>query len=182
MNACFERLTAWLAPICVFTMEEAWRARYGDDAGSVHLRQVPETPASWRDEALADKWEKLRRLRRAATGALEVERREKRIGASLEAAPIVYVADEALRGAAAGADLMELFITGAVRLEAGEGPADAFRLDDAPDVAVVVGLAGDLPGTSKCARCGRYTDEIGVDPTHPHVCARCADAVGRTAK
>ena len=59
------------------------------------------TPATWLDPALAAKWEAVRRVRRVVTGALEVERREKRIGASLEAAPVVHVADPDLLGALA---------------------------------------------------------------------------------
>ena len=173
MHLCFERITAWLAPICVFTMEEAWAARHGEEAGSVHLRQFPETPLAWRDEALAKEWAGLRKVRRVVTGALEVERREKRIGASLEAAPVVHIADEALFDLCGRHDLAELFITGAVRLEKGEGPAGAFSLDDAPGVAVEPKETED----EKCVRCWRYTDDVGADPAHPSLCARCADAV-----
>ncbi len=83
----FETLTAWLAPMLCFTMEEAWLNRFPGDRGSVHLRQFPEIPREWRDQALAEKWRKVRQVRRAVTGALEIERKEGRIGSSLEAAP-----------------------------------------------------------------------------------------------
>jgi isoleucyl-tRNA synthetase len=173
MHHCFERITAWLAPICVFTMEEAWASRYGDAAGSVHLRQFPETPAGWRDEALAADWAGLRRVRRVVTGALEVERRDKRIGASLEAAPVVYVADRALHDLCGRHDLAELFITGAVTLKNGEAPANAFRLEDVAGIGVEPNRTGD----EKCGRCWRYTDDVGAVAAHPALCARCADAV-----
>ena len=55
----------------------------------------PKSPAAWRDEALAEKWEKIKRVRRVVTGALEIERAAKRIGSSLEAAPQVFIADDA---------------------------------------------------------------------------------------
>src|SRR5690606_31810829 len=129
MNASFGHLAAWIAPVLVFTMEEAHRHRGGE--GSVHLRLLPETEKSWRDEALAAEWAKLRRIRRVATGAIEIERREKRIGASLEAAPTLYLNDDALLAAVKGRDLAELFITSDVAIEKGEGPVGAFRLDDA---------------------------------------------------
>jgi isoleucyl-tRNA synthetase len=83
----------WLAPMLPFTAEEAWLARHPSAQGSVHLETFPEVPAAWRDEALAEKWRKVRAVRRAVTGALEIERKEGRIGSSLEAAPKVYIAD-----------------------------------------------------------------------------------------
>jgi isoleucyl-tRNA synthetase len=53
-------------------------------------------PSEWRDDALAAKWKKIRTVRRVVTGALEIERRDKRIGSSLEAAPFVHITDPAL--------------------------------------------------------------------------------------
>ena len=69
-------------------------------------------------------------MRRVVTGALELERAAKRIGSSLEAAPVVYVSDPDLFAALVDVDLAEVSITSAATLVEGEGPADAFRLDD----------------------------------------------------
>ena len=175
MEIAFDRLTAWLAPICVFTMEEAWLNRNGEGAQSVHLRQFPETPAAWRNEALAGRWETLRDIRRVVTGAIEIERREKRIGASLEASPTLYLEGDALFAAVNGRDLAELFITSDVTVEKGEGPATAFRGEDTPGVAVVASKSA----FKKCQRCWRYTDDVGANPAHKDACGRCADAVDR---
>ena len=174
MNACFDRLSAWLAPICVFTMEEAWMDRHGADAASVHLRQFPQTPSDWKDDALAADWAQLRRIRRVVTGALEIERREKRIGASLEASPTVYLQSAEDRALIEGRDLSELFITSSVTVEAGEGPVDAFRLED------VAGVAATAPKVeaAKCERCWRYTGDVGKG-VHPLLCLRCCDVVDR---
>ena len=90
MALAFERLTIWLAPVIPFTMEEAWRARF-PEAGPNALRTFPATPEAWRNEAEAARWEKVQAVTRVVTGALEIERREKRLGAALEAAPRVYV-------------------------------------------------------------------------------------------
>ena len=100
------------------------------------ILSLPDVPACWRDDALAEKWRKLRDLRRVVTGALELERAAKRIGSSLEAAPMVYVADPELFALAVDVDLAELCITSAATLVEGEGPLSAFRLDDVPAVAV----------------------------------------------
>ncbi len=92
-------------------MEESWLDRHPGDDVSVHLQLFPEVPADWRDDALEAKWAKIRRVRRVVTGALEVERAAKRIGSSLEAAPMVHVTDAELMAALAGIDLSEVAIT-----------------------------------------------------------------------
>jgi isoleucyl-tRNA synthetase len=146
----FDCLVTWLAPVLPFTAEEAWLSR-DPSAVSVHLEQFPSVPAEWRDEALAEKWKKIRTVRKVVTGALEVERRDKRIGSSLEAAPVVHVGDADLLAAIDGEDLAEICITSAVTIVADAGPAQAFRLDDVASVSVEPTLAEGV----KCARSWR---------------------------
>lgn len=168
----FDCLVLWLAPMLPFTTEEAWLSRK-PDAVSVHLEQFPEISAEWKNDALAAKWEKIRTVRTVVTGALEIERREKRIGSSLEAAPVVYVTDAELMAALEGEDFAEICITSAITLVSGEGPAEAFRLQEVPGVAVEPKLA---EGT-KCARSWRITTDVGSDPDYPDVSARDAAAL-----
>ncbi|MBV8592964.1 MAG: class I tRNA ligase family protein, partial [Caulobacteraceae bacterium] len=172
MDAAFERLTIWLEPIIPFTMEEAWQARF-PGGGLNAVRVFPETPSAWRDDAEAARWADVERVTRVVTGALEVERRDKRIGAALEAAPIVHIADPGLGAAFDGLDPAEVFRTSQATLVAGEGPAAAFRLEGAAGVAVEVPLA---PGR-KCARSWRILPEVGSDPRYPDLSLRDADAV-----
>jgi isoleucyl-tRNA synthetase len=173
LDIVFGALTAWLAPMLAFTMEEAWLNRFPGEASSVHLRQFPAIPPAWRDEALAEKWRKVRAVRRVVTGALEIERKEGRIGSSLEAAPKVYVADRDLRDALAGVDLAEISITSGAELLSGVGPEGAFRLEDVPGVAVVFARA---KGT-KCARSWKILEDVGADPEFPELSLRDAEAV-----
>ena len=168
----FDHLVTWLAPMLPFTMEEAWLERYPGSV-SVHLEQFRPIPAEWRDEALAAKWEKVRKVRRVVTGALELERAAKRIGSSLEAAPVVHVSDPELRAAIEGLDMAEIAITSGFTVSNATAPADAFTLDEVKGVAVVPQLA---TGT-KCARSWRYTDDVGSDPEFPDVSARDAAAL-----
>jgi len=172
VNQLFDCLVTWMAPMLCFTMEEAWKQRY-PDSESVHLQQFPEIPAEWRDDALAAKWEKIKTVRRVVTGALEIERREKRIGSSLEAAPIVCITDADLMGALTGSDFAEICITSQIEIESNSGPADAFTLDDVPGVAVVNAMAR---GT-KCARSWRILPEVGSDPDYPDISLRDANAM-----
>ena len=140
---------------------------------SVHLESFPEVPAAWRDDKLAEKWRKVRTVRRVVTGALEIERAQKRIGSSLEAHPIVHVSNAELFEAVVDIDLAEVCITSAATLVNGEGPADAFRLPDVAGVAVVPNLA---EGT-KCARSWKILTTIGADPEYPDVSPRDAKAL-----
>lgn len=172
LDILFHRLTTWLAPILVFTMEEVWLERYKETDASIHLVDMPETPLSWRDTKLAEKWAVVRQVRRVVTGALEVERTNKVIGASLEAAPIVYVSADV---AAVLETVMfdDLCITSGITVSAEVAPDHAFKLDDVAGVAVVFAQADG----NKCQRCWKILPDVG---THKHegVCGRCDAALG----
>jgi isoleucyl-tRNA synthetase len=172
LDHLFRATVCWLAPMLCFTAEEAWLARE-PAAQSVHLEEFPPAPQSWRDDALAEKWRKLRNVRRVVTGALEIERAAKRIGSALEAAPIIYVDDPELFAVAVDADLAELCITSAATLVQGEGPNSAFRLDDVHGVAVEPRRAEGR----KCARSWKISESVGLDPQFPDVTPRDAQAL-----
>ncbi|AOG10659.1 isoleucine--tRNA ligase [Agrobacterium sp. RAC06] len=173
----FDCLVLWFAPMMPFTTEEAWLSR-DPKAESVHLEQFPTVPSDWSNEAVAEKWKGVRAVRRAVTGALEIERKEKRIGSSLEAAPVVHVADAELLKALDGLDFAEICITSDIQVVSGEGPDQAFRLDDGTKVAVEPKLA---EGT-KCARSWKITRDVGSDPDYPDVSARDAQALRELAQ
>ncbi len=135
IDEIFRRVVTWLAPILCFTMEEAWLLRFPNEE-SVHLHTFFETPAAWRNEALVEKWNRIRALRRVVTGALEIERAKKNIGASLEASPVLYVSDRKDADLFATVDLAEIAITSDAEVKIG----DATRR--------CVHAAG-------CSRCGR---------------------------
>ncbi len=145
-------LTIWLAPVLVFTADEAWSARFGADA-SVHLQDFPMIPAEWRDDALAEKWERVREVRRAATITLEAMRKEGQIGSSLQATVTL------------GTDLLAADEWADVLI------VPAVTLADTPAPAAMVASG------SKCARCWKVLAEVGENAGHPALCRRCCDAV-----
>ncbi len=178
LDELFNCLTAWLAPFICFTAEEVWLARTGDQSAgnSVHLRQFPDVSESWRDDALAAKWDKVRRLRRVVTSALEEKRRTKEIGSSLQAAPVIFASADYAE-ALDGLDWAEIAITSGIEVRPFEdhgGHDDTFQLaDEVPGVAV-----GFAPAEGeKCERCWRVLDDVGADAGYPGTCGRCADAV-----
>ncbi|RBP16416.1 isoleucyl-tRNA synthetase [Roseiarcus fermentans] len=173
IDRIFRAATVWLAPVLVFTAEEAWASR-NPDARSVHLEQFPAIPETWRDEALARKWDTIRALRLAVTGAIEIARADKAIGSSLEAAPRVWLSRPEHVEALRGVDFAEVCITSDIVIETEGAPPDgAFRLPDLPDVAVVVERARGI----KCARSWRYFDPATAAPGFPDVSPRDAAAL-----
>ncbi|MDE2014232.1 MAG: isoleucine--tRNA ligase [Alphaproteobacteria bacterium] len=169
----FRRVVTWFAPILCFTMEEAWTHRFPGADDSVHLHDFLATPEGWADKALVEKWARIRELRRVVTGALEIARRDKVIGASLEAAPVLYVESEADAALFRGMDLAEIAITSAAQVSTEAPPADAFRLPEVPGAAAAFHAAEG----EKCARCWMILPEVGSVAGAPDLCARCAEAV-----
>ena len=131
-------------------------------------------PAAWRDDALAEKWRKVRTVRRVVTGALEIERAHKRIGSSLEADPFVYVSDPDLFAALVDIDLAE--VVHHLGGDAGRGRRPA----------------GSVPARRRAGRRGRgaarrrarnarargkSSPSVGSDPAYPDVSPRDAQAL-----
>ena len=172
LDHLYSHLTAWLAPILVFTTEEVWLCRNGAGT-SIHLNDMPDVPAQWRNPALAEKWAHLRGVRRVITAALEVQRSAKVIGASLEAAPKVYVSQAALFAATQGVPMAEFSITSAIEVRNAPAPEGAFTLPDVAGVGVVFAMAQG----EKCARCWQILPDVGTHH-HAQTCARCNEALG----
>jgi isoleucyl-tRNA synthetase len=168
-----DAILKWLAPVLSFTCEEAWRMYKPDAEPSVHLTLFPDSFEGFRDEPLAAKWEIIRNVRRVVTGALEVERAAKRIGSSLEASPLVYVADKKIFETLFDVDLAEICITSNAMVSNEDAPAEAFRLPEVPGVAVVVEKAAGI----KCARSWKILPSVGSDPEYPDVSPRDAQAL-----
>ena len=173
MDILFHRLTTWLAPVLVFTMEEVWLERFPGEDSSVHLVDIPDTPADWLDEPLAAKWAQVRQARRVVTAALEVQRTDKVIGASLEAAPVVHVRDAQMLEVLKSVSFDDICITSDISLTGDPSPAEAFRLPEADGVTVVFEKA---EGT-KCQRCWKILPDVGSH-AHAGTCGRCSEALG----
>ncbi len=168
-----DTILKWLAPALSFTAEEAWQLYKPNAEPSVHLTLFRDDLQQYRNDTLAAKWEIIRDVRRVVTGALELERAAKRIGSSLEASPLVYVSDKTIFDTLFDVDLAEVCITSNAMVTNDDPPADAFRLNDVPGVAVVVEKA---VGT-KCARSWKILPTVGEDKEYPDVSPRDAQAL-----
>jgi len=173
LDILFHRLTTWLAPVLVFTMEEVWLERFPGDDSSVHLIDFADTPADWLNEPLAAKWAGVRDVRRVVTAALEIQRTDKVIGASLEAAPVVHVRDAEVVEALKSVNFADICITSTIQVTNDPMPAEAFRLPEIEGVGVVFERAEG----EKCQRCWKILPDVGQSD-HDGVCGRCSEALG----
>ncbi|MFP6902895.1 MAG: class I tRNA ligase family protein, partial [Verrucomicrobiia bacterium] len=155
-------LTRMLAPICVFTAEEAWGFLPGKKADSVHLADWPdenfEMPAKEKSV-----WQNLFAHREPALAQLEKARQEKQIGKALEARVTITAAD--LATASAHAETLRELIN-ISQLELAED-----KSAEAPTYTVTKALG------KKCTRCWRWEETVGQHETHPEICGRCVKAV-----
>ncbi|QDH17973.1 isoleucine--tRNA ligase [Swingsia samuiensis] len=156
-------LCTWLAPVLVFTAEEAWQARFGEET-SVHLEPFFEPDAAWNKPELGELWEDIRAYRRIVTTELETARREGIIGSSLEAdVTLPFSQEEAEK--LGGFDWAELLITSHAEVELLPGETR----HGGPTVERAAG--------HKCARCWKVLPEVGENKEHPALCLRCVNVV-----
>jgi len=160
MAEVLETLVKLVAPVLVFTAEEAWQSRPGSSGSSVHLEKFPEViwPPNWTQEE-EGRWEKLLLVRSKINEALEEQRKLKKMGKSLEARVQV-------KGGGMGVDeanlLAEACLVSGVEIVAGGS-----------EVEVAVFPAQG----KKCERCWRYEESVGQKETHSTLCGRCAEVV-----
>jgi isoleucyl-tRNA synthetase len=174
LDILFHALVRYAAPILCFTAEEVWGTRY-PDAASVHLLEWPEIDAGWADDTLGSKWERLRAIRGAVTGAIEPLRREKFIGSSLEAEVTALLYDAADLPLVQSVDFAEVAIVSALEPCPGDRSA-ATELSDVPaDSIAHVRIEVRKTENEKCGRCWRHLPEVTEEGA---LCARCVEVVG----
>ena len=161
-----DTMTKIMAPILAFTCDEIWLAmphRAGDDGRNVVFNEMNQPFADYAlDEAAMARWDRIIAVRDTVNAALESARNEKRIGKGLEAAVALTVpAEDAFLAEMDSQVLADLLIVSQVRVTAGGA------------LSVSVAEAGG----EKCLRCWKHSADLGSDPEHPALCARCAAVV-----
>jgi isoleucyl-tRNA synthetase len=151
-------LTTWLAPVLVFTAEEAFAARAGSGE-SVHMQTYPVLPGEWHNEALGQRWTRIREIRRTGTTVLEKMREQGLIGASLQAVATVALGPD--DPTLTEEQWAELLIVSSAKASRG----------------LTCEVTAQIAEGQKCARCWRVLPEVGVNAAHKALCERCVDAV-----
>jgi isoleucyl-tRNA synthetase len=162
LDILFHAMVRYAAPMLVFTSEEVWGTRF-PDADSVHLLEWPEVDADWVNEPLKAKWEVARNVRGEILAKLEEDRREKRIGSSLQANVDVVLAWEGDGLGIGDLDLAELAIVSDV----------TFKLRD-PEGGYWCDVTTSVTENHKCGRCWRHLPEVAEDGA---LCGRCEAVV-----
>ncbi len=169
-----DTLTRLLAPVLAFTAEDIWKcipSGDGDREESVHLSAFPEQLPEWEDPELAKRWQQAFLFRQEVLGALEVARKEKKIGHSLDAWVRVEPPAEwldFLKGFPY--PLKNLCIVSELSLESSVPGDDLHESQEIPGLRIQVDKA---PG-EKCTRCWIRCRTVGSDPDQPEICNRCA--------
>ncbi|ALK98580.1 isoleucine--tRNA ligase [Massilia sp. WF1] len=155
-----------MAPILSFTAEEAWAVFAGEKAyaesdETIFTQTLWTFPAIADSAALLDKYALLRAVRADVTKQLEEVRASGAIGSSLQAELALKAAGPKYEVLSSlDDDLKFVFITSQANVE---------KVEDAAQEAVAV-----TPSTAeKCERCWHYRRDVGHDPAHPGLCARC---------
>jgi isoleucyl-tRNA synthetase len=160
-----DTLCRLLAPILVFTADEAWENLPGQQLASVHLAEFP--TSSEADAGLMADWERIFAIRDDVMKALEEARNEKRIGSPLEARVILTTDAGTTRFLADHFDqLRYIFIVSQVEVH--EGDRAGVTIERADGV--------------KCERCWNYSARVGEFNDYPTVCERCAAALVEIVK
>ena len=163
-------ITRMIAPILSFTAEEIWSYlphAASDDAKSVFLNEMPQTSCIAEDDAFLEKWDLIYQTRMEVNKVLEEKRNEKLIGKSLEAAVTIAVGDEKQYAVLCEeADILaKILIVSAVQV---------VKADDGNTAYTVTRASGE-----KCERCWMYLENVGKNPAHPTLCARCASVIAQ---
>ena len=169
-----------LSPILSFTCEEVFKYIDMDNKPeSVQLCDWPEFEIGAMDEVLDFKWKTLMSLRNEVTKSLEVARKDKKIGNSIDAKVTVYLGDnlQTMRDAMANMDMAieDFFIVSQFVVDDfAKVPEDAEKAEGFDNLAIKI----DTASGKKCARCWKYSETVGADAAHPDVCERCAKVLG----
>ncbi len=165
-----------MAPVLSFTAEEAWTHLQGTDQGSIFLESFPERPDVNADEEFVRFWETIWKIRAEITKALELARKDKKIGLALDARVTVCAPDEFRPLVEENIDLLRDIaivsqLGAAEFLETTQGEHDTvWQSEDIPGLIIKVEPASG----GKCERCWQWSEEISDSGPWPNTCPRCA--------
>lgn len=173
-----DSLTLLLTPILAFTADEIWKFMPHDqskDPRSPLFNDIPQPDFIRTDAAFMEKWEKIHKVRVDVQKALEIARNEKKIGKSLEAHIVLGAGGELydfLKSVETA--LPEIFITSGVTVTAEKQPFEG----EVERLSVGVQPAKG----EKCERCWKFSETVGSNAAHPHLCAHCAAVLAEEGK
>jgi len=175
MSEILEVLVRLMAPVLSFTADEIWQYMNGQDRPqSVHADLFLPLKEEYRDPELANRWEEIISVRKEVTKALELARKNKRIGHSLDACVTLGLSSElAVKLAHYKDQLKSIFIVSSVDLVDLDQVEGRYESETVPGLRVKVSPSSD----PKCERCWIHDPSVGTDESHPNTCRRCQDVL-----
>jgi len=169
LKEVYETLVRLIAPVLSFTAEEIWW--YMGSEGSVHFQGYYKTDQNYDNQEIARKMEDLVDIKKDVLKALEVKRKEKVIGTSVEADLAIYVKSDQVRVLLKemGDEAKRFFQVS--RISIVDHKTDGMEDYDFSSLSV------QKAGGSKCVRCWNFSEGIGSDKKHPELCPRCTAVV-----
>jgi isoleucyl-tRNA synthetase len=165
-------LVRLMAPILAFTADEVWEhlPPFAGKSESVHLELLPEPVAAYEDEAVEKEWKSILDTRVEVNRALELARKNKEVGHSLDAEVTIGISGPLLERLRGQEDILSrVFIVSKVRLAEAESIESGVEAVDIPGMLIQVKPAL----AEKCGRCWVHDESVGTDANQPEVCERC---------
>lgn len=175
MNEILEILVRLMAPLLSFTADEVWEYMKGDGrAPSVHADLFVSVNDEFNDPELANKWEGIIAIRKEVTKALELARKEKKIGHPLDASVTLGLSTTLTEKLSPYQDqLRSIFIVSSVNIVDIDRIEDGLENENIPGLKVNVAPSPD----PKCERCWVHDSTVGENNDHPTICKRCINAL-----
>ena len=167
LDILFHHLLRLLAPILCFTIEEAWQSRMGSNT-SIHNENFCSIDETWIRNDLDESWSFYKKLKRLINGAIEVERKNKTIGSSLEASVILFINDDKKINLVNNEMVEQVSIVSKIEIKKEGLPQNCYTLDDDKSIGVVVSRVDG----HKCERCWKYFSKLT-----DNVCIRCKEVI-----
>jgi isoleucyl-tRNA synthetase len=179
LQEILEALVRLMAPILSFTAEEIWQhMKNTGRSASVHMETFMKVKEEYKDPALAERWETLLAVRKEVTKALEIERKDRRIGHSLDATVTLGLPETFLAALEPFREqLRDLFIVSSVTLVSSEAVDGGYESEEIKGLKVLAMPSHD----PKCERCWVHDATVGQNPDHPAICGRCLAALAGEA-
>ncbi len=176
MYHILEALVRWIAPVLSFTADELWSYLPGQRESSVFLSSWYDRLAPLSEAAVLPDtfWTHLLTIRDVVAKELETKREQGHIRGSLTAQVTLYVSPEwEERLEPIGDELKFALLTSRATVL-----PEAHKSTAAVATSVEGVYLEIMPSPhARCERCWHHTQEVGTDPNHPQLCARCVSNI-----
>jgi isoleucyl-tRNA synthetase len=168
-------LVRLMAPVLSFTADEVWEYLKDDSrASNVHADLFVPVKEEYRDPELGERWDDIIKVRKEVTKALEIARKDKVIGHSLDASVILGLSDEWMDKLGPYREqLRSLLIVSSADIVPINDLEDGSKAEELEGLRIKVAPSED----EKCERCWVYDPTTGDDDRHPTICRRCLNAL-----